>query len=133
MLSLPVSLLALAAASASTSATPTGSSSNTGNAQKYQISKRGRTFADADGIFNPALFKEDKDHIAAKYQHGKAQYKRNLEAGKVQQRKRSEVIQPVHDISKLRARQSGGNRGSVELIDCASFMRLRGLRVSQWR
>lgn len=86
---------------------------------EYSIARRSRTFADEHGVFDPKLFKEDYDHVAAKYRHANERYKRNLAEGKVQHRKRDTVVHPVHDLAALDKRQSsGGSSGSVELIDC---------------
>ena len=95
--------------------------------QRYQISKRGRSFADEHGVFVPALFQEDKEHVANKYRHGNARYKRNLREGKIAPQKKHKragagaALAPVHDVNeqRLARRQNGGNQGSVELIDCA--------------
>ena len=112
-----LAVLALASVAAASPA-PLAQSSNGNTVHTYQLGKRGRSFADENGIFNPKLFAEDADHVASKYRHGNARYKRNLAQGKVQPRKRSSVVHPVHDVA-MQKRQSGTSKGSVELIDCA--------------
>jgi len=112
-----LAVLALASVAAASPAPPP---SGRNSVHTFQLAKRGRTFADENGIFNPTLFAEDADLIASKYRHGNARYKRNLEQGKVQQRKRSSVVQPVHDIAVQKRQSSGGSKGSVELIDSFS-------------
>lgn len=95
-------------------------------AYTFSLARRGRSFADENGIFSPKLFQEDKEHVANKYRHGNARYKRNLAEGRIaeqqqerqrQRRKRSEGGQ-LHDVNKRQS--SGGNSGSVELIDSFS-------------
>jgi len=116
--------LALLAAASATAA----AASPAGPVQRYQISKRGRSFADEHGVFVPALFQEDKEHVANKYRHGNARYKRNLREGKIAPQKKQKragagaALAPVHDVNeqRLARRQNGGNQGSVELIDSFS-------------
>lgn len=87
----------------------------------FSLGKRGRTFADENGVFNPKLFAEDYDHVSAKYRHGNARYKRNLAEGKIRKRavpsSSGGELHPVHDIAKRQSSSGGGSSGSVELID----------------
>ena len=122
---LPLSLfvLTLASTSARPAAAAAPSQAEEAGFHTYNLARRGRMFTDGNGMFDTSAFKAEKEHVANKYAHSNARYKRNLEEGRsrairTKKRSRRSRIEPF-DIAKqsLARRQNSGGSGSVELID----------------
>lgn len=141
-------LAVLASAAPSTSASPMHEerqgASTSKQAHRFNLAKRSRSFADANGMFDVAAFQQEKEMVAHKYAHSNARYRRNLDQGMVNppSRRRSEPA-PVYDVakreymhhshSKRQSSSSGGTTGAVELTDCefAPNSQTRGLAAGR--
>ena len=116
--------LALVALALSSSASTSAGAPGPAGVHTYQLARRGRSFADHAGVFDPTALAADRDRVASKYAHSNARYKRNLHQGRLppkQPRRRSSLNTPApYDVSQhlSRRQSSSAGSGSVPLTDC---------------
>ncbi|CAD6586459.1 MAG: hypothetical protein CYPHOPRED_003543 [Cyphobasidiales sp. Tagirdzhanova-0007] len=115
--------LALVALALSSSASTSAGAPGPAGVHTYQLARRGRSFADHAGVFDPTALAADRDRVASKYAHSNARYKRNLHQGRLppkQPRRRSSLNTPApYDVSQhlSRRQSSSAGSGSVPLTD----------------